>query len=77
MSNDKITELVEIDERSPQGGRIYRPYIPINSIDCPNFKKFNDAYFDLYDDYKFEKSIFDMLNKLKDKNDIKSMLINQ
>lgn len=84
LSNNKITELLEIDKISPQGWWIYWEYMPVNSINCPNFKIFNDAYFDLYDDYKFEKfidscekSIFDMLNKLKDKNDIKSMLINQ
>ena len=74
MSNDKITELLEIDKISPQGWWIYWEFMPVNSINCPNFKIFNDAYFDLYDDYKFEKfidscekSIFDMLNKLKDK----------
>lgn len=69
----EIREILQDDEEKHIGWWIYRDYLPFNDkSSSPNFREFNDAYFDLYDDNKFnefidlcEKSILSILEKIK------------
>ena len=73
LSDKEIEEILKDVEPCADGWWIYWEYLPNdNEVNCPDFKNFNDAYFDLFDENKFEefidmceKSIFNMMEKLK------------
>ncbi|WP_246929116.1 hypothetical protein [Clostridioides difficile] len=81
LSDDEIKELINDDGSRTNGWWICWEYIYNNTMECPNFKNFNDAYFDLFDDNKFdefmdlcEKRILSILGKLKDKQCINTFI---
>lgn len=73
LDTDEINNLLCIDEQCNSGWWIYWEYLPHdNESTCPNFKDFNEAYFDLFDECKFNKfidlcveSILNLLDRLK------------
>lgn len=70
LDEDEINDLLSIDEQCTSGWWIYWEYLPHdNESTCPNFKEFNEAYFDLFDEYRFNKFIDEceerILNLLK------------
>lgn len=81
LSDDEIKELINDDGSHINGWWICWEYIYNKTMECPNFKNFNDAYFDLFDDNKFDEfmdlceiSILSMLGKLKDKQCINTFI---
>lgn len=73
LDKDEIKNLLFDCNESDVGWWIYREYLPYgNKYSGPNFKDFNEAYFDLFDENKFnhfidscEACILKTLEKLK------------
>ena len=73
LDKSEIKDLLCIDELHDSGWWIYWEYLPNNNKSLsPNFKDFNESYFDLFDEDKFNKfidlcevNISNMLDKLK------------
>ncbi|MDK2562942.1 PD-(D/E)XK nuclease family protein [Romboutsia sedimentorum] len=58
LANDEIRDVLPNYEPEIDGWWIYWEYLPEdNESECPNFKEFNDAYFDLFDEDKFDEFI--------------------
>lgn len=73
LNKNEINNLLDIQENCDNGWWIYWEYLPqFKESIRPDFKDFNEAYFDLFDDHKFkefidlcEESILNILSKLK------------
>lgn len=58
LADDEIRDVLPNYEPQIDGWWIYWEYLPEdNESECPNFKEFNDAYFDLFEEDKFDKFI--------------------
>lgn len=72
LNKEEVNNLLSVSDPQINGWWIHWDYIPSNKALSPNFKDFNEAYFDLFDEKKFDQfielcadSILEMLKKLK------------
>lgn len=73
LNEIEINDLLKKHEACSGGGWIYWEFLPYdNEAKCPKFKDFNEVYYDLFDEIKFnefiddcENSILKFLDKLK------------